>query len=423
MDRQPINSFNERAEREIRGPVASPQIRERVVEFPQPPRDGSFAPQDTHVPSHHISIESDAFVYQHRLLEPIDIPVLGGPVPEAAESPYEHRTWSPPRSYSRFPTSSVRTGSMPDEDVSYERGAEARMREVFANERIFDPGNVKKPRSFSDSADLFAMASAQRTSAHPIAVALSTAGPSTQSRNDRDTVARITWSTRRSANAVQSYSASKEEASLLLLLAGGNPKAILLEDGDDTADDDQLTEDAMQGVVVEGVRLIRGPPKATSGKGKARETKPRGVENQKDTIEKTDGKRPVTRSAKGKGKAKDAEKGTEVKKVQTTKPKIQPKTNKRKASSLSDSVTVDEEAPPPAKRIRFESETSAGSQDGPKLFIALPSKARLEEMLRRQPIWEVATASSSTSTGGTNEQNPRLSKRPRSAASRSTRKH
>ncbi|KAF4594329.1 hypothetical protein EYR40_009132 [Pleurotus pulmonarius] len=385
MDRGSINSFNERAERAIRGLVASPQVRERVDEFPQPPRHGSFAPKDAH--SHDISIESDAFVYQHRLLEPIDIPVLGGAVPEAAESPYEDRTWSPPRSYSRFPTSSARTGSAPDEDVSYERGAEARMREMFANERIFVPGNVQKPRSFSDSADLFAMASAQRTFAYPIAVTPSTAGPSTQSRSNRDTVGRITWPTRRSTNTVQKCSASKEEASLLLLLAGGNPKAVLLEDGDNTEDDGQITEDVMHGLVVEGVRLIRGPPKATNGKGKARETKPRGVANQKDTIEKTDGKRPATRSMKGKAKAKDAAKGAEVKKIQATKPKIQPKTNKRKASSLSDSVTVDEEAPPPAKRIRFESETSAGSQDGPKLFITLPSKARLEEMLRRQPIW------------------------------------
>ncbi|KAL4261472.1 hypothetical protein AB1N83_008189 [Pleurotus pulmonarius] len=423
MDRGAMNSFNERAERAIRGPVASPQIRERVDEFPQPLRDGSFAPQDAHVPSHDISIESDAFVYQHRLLEPMAIPVLGGAVPEAAESPYEDRTWSPPRSHSRFPTSSVRTGSAPDEDISYERAAEARMQEVFANESIFAPGNVQKPRSFSDSADLFAMASAQRTFAHPIAVAPSTAGTSTRLRNDRDTVARITWSTRRSANAVQSYSASKEEASLLLLLAGGNPKAILLEDGDDTEDDDQLTEAATQGVVVEGVRLIRGPPKATNGKGKARETKLRGVANQKDTIEKTDGKRPATRSMKGKAKTKDAAKGAEVKKIQATKAMVQPKTNKRKASSLSVSDPVVEEAPPPAKRIRFESETSAGSQDDPKLFITLPSKARLEEMLRRQPIWEVASASSSASTGSTNNQSQRLPKRRRNAASRSTRKH
>ncbi|KAF4594335.1 hypothetical protein EYR40_009138 [Pleurotus pulmonarius] len=387
MDRQTISSFNKRAEHEIRGPVASPQIHERVVEFPQPPRHGSFALKDAHVLSQDISTSGDAFVYQHRLLEPSYIPVRGGAVLQAAESPDEDRTWSPPRSYSRFPTSSVRTGSTPDEDVSYERGAEARMREMFANERIFVPGNVRKPRSFSESADLFAMALAQRTFAHPIAVAPSTAGPSTQSRNDRDAVARITWSTRRSANAVQHYSASKEEASLLLLLAGGNPKAILLEDGDDTEDDGQTTEDGVQGVVVEGVRLIRGPPKATKGKGKAGETKPRGVANQEDTIEKTDGKRPATRSMKGKAKAKDAAKGAEVKKIQATKAKVQPKTNKRKASSLSDCVTVDEEAPPPAKRIRFESETSAGSQDGPKLFITLPSKARLEEMLRRKPIW------------------------------------
>ena len=95
---------------------------------------------------------------------------------------------------------------------------------------------------------------------------------------------------------------------------------------------------------------------------------------------------------KGKGKAKDTQKPAEAKKIQAAKVKAQPKTNKRKASSLSDSVTVDGEAPPPAKRIRFESETSAGSQDGPKLFITLPSKARLEEMLRRQPIWVSASS-------------------------------
>lgn len=376
-----MNGFNKRPEREIRGPVASPQIHERVDEFPQPPRHG-----DAHVPNHPRTTKSDAFVYQHRLLKPINIPVHECAVSEAAEIPYEGPTWSPPRSYSRFPTSSIRTGSAPDEDVSYERAVEARMREAFANERILVPGSISKPRSFSDSADLFAMASAQSTFAHPIAVAPSTAGPSTQPRNNRDTVGRITWSTRRTANAVQDYSASKEEASLLLLLGGGHPKAILLEDGDNTEDDSQITEDVMQGMV-EGVRLIRGPPKATKGKGK--ESQPRRVETQEDAIGKPDGKRPATRTANGKGKKKVAEKATEVKKIKATKA---PKNNKRKASSLSVSVPVLEEAPPPAKRVRFESETSAGSQDGPKLVITLPSKARLEEMLRRQPIWVSASS-------------------------------
>ncbi|KAG9223612.1 hypothetical protein CCMSSC00406_0009243 [Pleurotus cornucopiae] len=415
MDRGSMNGFSERAEREIRGPVSFPQIRERVDGFPLPPRHESFAPQDIHVPSRARTTKSDTFVYQHRLLEPTDILLDEETTSEPEETTYDGSAWSPPRSRSRYPTSSVRTGSAPDEDVSYERAVEARMREVFANEVILVPGSISKPRSFSDSANLFTLASMQSRFAHPLAIASSMTGPSTQSRDIRDTVGKVTWSTRRTASRVQDYSASKEEASLLLLLGSGHHKAIVVENEDDTEDDGQITEDDMQGVVVEGVRLIRGPPKATKGKGKAEESQPRRVEKQKDAIAKNDSKRPGTRSAKGKGKTKVAERTAEVK-------KIQPKTNKRKVSSLSVSVPVVEEAPP-AKRVRFESETSAGSQDGPKLFITLPSKAQLEEMLGRQPTWEVASASSSAIPSGMNGNNARLAKRPRKLVSGSTRKH
>lgn len=45
-------------------------------------------------------------------------------------------------------------------------------------------------------------------------------------------------------------------------------------------------------------------------------------------------------------------------------------------------------APRPAKRVRFDSDTSAESQqDKSTLTICLPSNARLEKMLGRQPIW------------------------------------
>lgn len=382
-----MNGFIERAEREIRGPVSFPQIRERVDEFPLPPRHESFAPQNIHEPSHARTTESDPFVYQHRLLEPTDILLDEETTSESEETTYDGSAWSPPRSRSRYATSSVRTGSAPDEDVSYERAVEARMREVFANEVILVPGSISKPTSFSDSANLFTLASMQSTFAYPTVVAPSTAGPSTQSRNDRVAVGKITWSTRRTANRVQEYSASKEEASLLLLLGSGHHKAIVVENEDDTEDDGQITEDDMQGVVVEGARLIRGPPKATKGKGKAKESQPRSMATQKAATEKTDGKRPAAQSVEGRGKAKDTHKPAEAKKIQAAKGKAQVKTNKRKASSMSVSVPVLEEAPPPAKRVRFESETSAGSQDDPRLFISLPSKARLEQMLGRQPIW------------------------------------
>lgn len=385
-----MNSFSERAEREIRGPVSFPQIRERVDEFPLPPQHESFAPQNIHEPSHARTTESDPFVYQHRLLEPTDILLDEETTSESEETTYDGSAWWPPRSRSRYPTSSVRTGSAPDEDVSYERAVEARMREVFANEVILVPGSISKPRSFSDSANLFTLASMQSRFAHPLAIASSMTGPSTQSRDIRDTVGKVTWSTGRSANAVQQYSASQEDASLLLLLGGGHHEDVLMEGRDDPAKKGQKIEAAT--VVVEEARPMEGLPKAAKGKGKAKEVKPRSVATQKATIEKTDDKRPAAQSVKGKGKAKDTQRLAEAKKIQAAKVKAQPKTNKRKASSLSVNVPVLEEAPPPAKRVRFESETSAGSQDGPRLFISLPSKARLEEMLGRQPIWVSASS-------------------------------
>ncbi|KAG9223607.1 hypothetical protein CCMSSC00406_0009238 [Pleurotus cornucopiae] len=418
MDRGSMNGFSERAEREIRGPVSFPQIRERVDGFPLPPRHESFAPQDARVPSRARTTKSDTFVYQHRLLEPTDILLDEETTSESEETTYDGSAWLPPRSRSRYPTSSVRTGSAPDEDVSYERAVEARMREVFANEVILVPGSISKPRSFSDSANLFTLASMQSRFAHPLAIASSMTGPSTQSRDIRDTVGKVTWSTGRSANAVQQYSASKEDASLLLLLGGGHHKDVLMEGRDDLAEKGQTIEAATEGVVAEEARPMKGLPKAAKGKGKAREVKPRSVATQKAAIEKTDDKRPAAQIVKGKGKAKDTQKPAAAKKIQAAKVKAQPKTNKRKASSMSVSVPILEEAPP-AKKVRFESETSAGSQDGPRLFISLPSKARLEEMLGRQPVWEVVSASSSATLGNSSPPG----KTPRNTASRSTRKH
>ncbi|KAJ8694645.1 hypothetical protein PTI98_007303 [Pleurotus ostreatus] len=338
MDRGSMYGFIERAEREIRGPVSSPQIRDRVDGFPLPPRHALFAPQDAHVPSRARTAKSDPFVYQHRLLEPIVIPLDEETASESEEDTYDGPTWSPPRSRSRYPMSSVRTGSAPNEDVSYERAVEARMREVFANERILMPGSIRKPRSFSDSANLFAMASAQSTFAYPIAVPSSMADPPTQSRDIRNTVGKVTWSTGRSANAMQKYSASEEDASLLLLFAGGHHKDVLMEGRDDPEENGQTIEVATEGVTVEEARPMKGLPKAAKGKGKAREVKPRSMATQKATIEETDGKRPAAQSVKGKGKAKDTQKPAEAKKIQA-------KTNKRKASSLSVSVPVLEEAP------------------------------------------------------------------------------
>ncbi|KAJ8694637.1 hypothetical protein PTI98_007295 [Pleurotus ostreatus] len=338
MDRGSMNGFIERAEREIRGPILSPQIRERVDGFPLPPRHGSFALQDARVPSHAGTAKSDPFVYQHRLLEPIVIPLDEETASESEESTYDGPTWSPPRSRSRYPTSSVRTGSAPDEDVSYERAVEARMREVFANERILMPGSIRKPRSFSDSANLFAMASAQSTFAYPIAVPSSMAVPSTQSRDIRNTIGKVTWSTGRSANAMQKYSASEEDASLLLLFAGGHHKDVLMEGRDDLEEKAQPIEAATEGVVVEEARPMKGLPKAAKGKGKAREVRPKSVATQKAMIEETDGKQPAAQSVKGKGKAKDTQKPADAKKIQA-------KTNKRKASSLSVSVPILDEAP------------------------------------------------------------------------------
>ncbi|KAG9223580.1 hypothetical protein CCMSSC00406_0009684 [Pleurotus cornucopiae] len=83
-------------------------------------------------------------------------------------------------------------------------------------------------------------------------------------------------------------------------------------------------------------------------------------------------------------------------------------------------------APRPAKRVRFDSDTSAESQqDESTLTICLPSNARLEKMLGRQPIWisapNIPSASPRRSNpGGANQAAP-IARRARKPPSHLTR--
>ncbi|KAL4255424.1 hypothetical protein AB1N83_012865 [Pleurotus pulmonarius] len=80
------------------------------------------------------------------------------------------------------------------------------------------------------------------------------------------------------------------------------------------------------------------------------------------------------------------------------KPQVRRMASKRKAPSSALKQPAAVGARSPAKRVRFDSDTSAESQqDDSTLKICLPSNARLEEMLGRQPIWMSAPNRSSAS--------------------------